>query len=417
MAFQLTGLIRENLKNIAYQTLAQILPRALLFIFIFYLAARIGSTEYGKFDFALSIGYLIGVFFDLGGNLILTKYVARGFYSGYIYSFKFRLFSILIIFIAVFSFLTLSGLHKQILFHILAASVGIAFSSLMNLNFAFFRGLKRMNYEAVVLLIQKILFIGVSLLFLLQSDNSFYILLSFALSMVISWIIIQWIFFRERKKYTDDDPGKKILFNEYFKDVMSLALVEVFSIIYFRVTQIILEAFCGFSEVGVYGASYKLVEAFTNVPSILMIVFFPGFAKLALGSIIDFNRQFKKILLLMLSIGFAACLFCWFLGEPVYSLLGKDYSRSYLILRYMTIALFFIYPNYLLTQVLVALDMNIKLAIIILIALVLNVIISLLLVPEYGAAGSAISVGICEIVIFILCFLYILKHTNKSVTV
>jgi O-antigen/teichoic acid export membrane protein len=407
-------LIRENFKNIVYQTFAQILPRALLFIFTFYLAATLGSIEYGKYDFSLSIGYLIGVFFELGGNVILTKYVARGFYSSYKYSLKFRIVSILLTFIVVFAVFTITGLHKQILFHILAAAIGIAFSSLMNLNFAFFRGLKKMNYEAVVLIIQKILFIAICLVFLMQTNNSFYSLLSFALSMVISWIIIQWIFIKEHHKYVELNSQNQILFRDYFKDVMSLALVEVFSIIYFRVTQIILEAYSGYSQVGVYGASYKLVEAFTNIPSILMIVLFPGFAKLAVESRLEFKVQFYKVLKLLLLLGIGSSVFCWIFGKPIFSLLGKDYGDSFILVRYMTLALTAIFPNYLLTQSLIALDQNLKYASVLFIVLVLNLGISLLLVPQFGAYGSAISVGICEVIIFAACFYLLNKIFNEN---
>src|SRR5207237_7999192 len=114
---------------------------------------------------------------------------------------------------------------------------------------------------------------------------------------------------------------------------------------------------------------------FTNIPSILMIVLFPGFAKLAADNIPEFKIQFKKIFLLMVFLGFIACLICWFLGEPFYKLIGKDYGRSYIILRYMTPALFAIYPNYLLTQSLIALDRNLKYASVVFTALVLNIII------------------------------------------
>lgn len=386
----------------------------MLFIFTFYLARSLGSAEYGKYDFSMSIGYLIGVFFELGGNVILTKYVARGFYSSYVYSLKFRLVSITVTFLSVFSFLLLTGMHNHIIFHILAASIGIAFSSLMNLNFAFFRGLKRMNFEAVVLIIQKVLFIGISIIFILQSNNSFYPLLAFALSMVVSWIIIQWIFIREKHKYSDTNPEKKIQFSEYFKDIMSLALVEVFSIIYFRVTQIILESYGGFSEVGVYGASYKLVEAFTNIPSILMIVLFPGFARLAVESRPEFKKQFGKVFRLLLLMGTGSSAFVWFLGEPIFSLLGQDYSRSYILVRYMTIALTAIFPNYLLTQSLIALDKNLKYASVLFAVLALNIIISIILVPAYGAVGSAISVGICEVIILISCYVMINRILNES---
>jgi O-antigen/teichoic acid export membrane protein len=194
---------------------------------------------------------------------------------------------------------------------------------------------------------------------------------------------------------------------------MSLALVEVFSIIYFRVTQVILETYAGYSQVGVYGASYKLVEAFTNIPSILMIVLFPGFARLAVENISDFRLQFGKVLKMLIVMGLGSSLICWLLGKEIFSLLGKDYGESYLLVRYMTLALTAIFPNYLLTQALIALDQNLKYASVLFIVLGLNIVISILLVPNYGAYGSAISVGLCEVVIFISCFYLISKILNE----
>gem|GEM_PF-5851364 len=35
-------MIRANLKNLSYQTIAQIIPRAMMFIFTFYLARILG---------------------------------------------------------------------------------------------------------------------------------------------------------------------------------------------------------------------------------------------------------------------------------------------------------------------------------------------------------------------------------------
>jgi O-antigen/teichoic acid export membrane protein len=271
-----------------------------------------------------------------------------------------------------------------------------------------------MNYEAVVLVIQKIIFIGLALLIFVYRKDSTVALFSFLISMLISWQIIQVIFIRKRKLFKDGRQHEEIQFKAYFKDVMSLALVEVFSIVYFRVTQIILERFGGYEQVGVYSASYKLVEAFTNIPSILMIVLFPGFAKLAVDNIPEFRIQFRKILLLLIAMGTAACIITWFGGQTFFSFIGKDYDRSYLIVRYMAIALFAIYPNYLLTQSLIALDQNLKYAAVVFTALVMNIIIAILAVPKYGAAGSAISVGICEVIIFILCYMLI-NRTIKQV--
>lgn len=407
-------MIKENYKNIIYTTTAQIVPRAMLFIFTFYLARTLGSAEYGRYDFSLSIGYLVGVFFELGGNMILTKHVARGFYSSFKYALNIRFISIFSAGIVTIIVLLSFNLYSDNFINIIYALIGIAFSSLMNLYFSFFRGVRKMNYEAIVLIVQKIIFIGICFFLLSYGNLASSVLAAFGLSMIISYLLIQTIYLRQKHKYTDTEENEIVL-KDYMKDIVTLALVEVFSIIYFRVTQIILENYHGVSAVGVYGASYKLIEVFTNIPGILMIVLFPGFAKLSKENIFTFKDNFKKVLPILFGLGVLSSAFCWFGGEYIFKLLGKDYSESYILLRYMTLALVAIFPNFLLTQGLIALDKNTKYAVVLSAALVLNIVLGILVVPKYGAEGSALSVGICEWVIFIACFILINKEIKSRI--
>jgi O-antigen/teichoic acid export membrane protein len=201
-------------------------------------------------------------------------------------------------------------------------------------------------------------------------------------------------------------------FKDYFYDVFSLALVEVFSNLYYRLNQVFIEHFKGFEEVGIYGAAYRIVEVFINFPSILLIALFPAFAKLAVENLKEFKTQFNKIFGLLFLFGFLSGLVCWFFGKYVFVLIGASYEKSYNVLQYLTIPLLFLFPNFLVTQGLIALNKNTVFVRILLIALILNIIISLFLVPVMGAQGSALSIGICEFFICITGFYYIRKFTS-----
>jgi O-antigen/teichoic acid export membrane protein len=63
---------------------------------------------------------------------------------------------------------------------------------------------------------------------------------------------------------------------------------------------------------------------------------------------------------------------------------------------------------------LIALNRNLDFAKILSTALILNIIISLILVPVWGAQGSAISIGICEVVIFAWGIYYIKKFSSQN---
>jgi O-antigen/teichoic acid export membrane protein len=404
-------LLRENFKNISYQSAAQIVPRAMMFIFVFYLARLLGNAEYGKFEFATSVGYLVGMFFELGGNMILTKHVARKFFSSIYYAVKIRIVSILITLSIFFGVLYVFNLYEGSRLYIVYACVGLAFSSMMNLYFAFFRGIQKMNYEAIVLIAQKAIFIILALVLIYSEKSVARVLLAFMISMGAGLILIFSLFKKKEQIYLQNDNKEQIKFNEYFRDVLTLALVEVFSNIYYRLNQVMIEHFRGFTEVGIYGVAYKIVEVFTNFPAILLIVLFPVFAKMAVDNIKEFRIQFNKILVILLSLGFISGVICWFFGKYLFALIGADYDRSYIVLRYLTFPLLFLFPNFLITQGLIALNKNLTFAVILLAALILNIILSLFLVPPLGAEGSAISIGVCELLIFVIGYSYIRKFT------
>lgn len=407
-------LLKENHKNLSYQFVAQILPRAMMFIFILYLARILGNTDYGKFEFAMSVGYLVGMFFELGGNMILTKHVARSFYSSIYYALKIRLFSILITLGIFYAVLFLSGIYEDSRLYIIYASLGIAFSSMMNLYFAFFRGAQKMGYEAAVLIVQKALFIGLALILFFWNESGVQAMLAFMISMGAGFILIFTIFKKKESGYIALDKKQDIGFRHYLKDVATLALVEVFSNLYYRVNQVIIEYFRGFDEVSLYGVSYKIIEVCINFPSILLIVLFPAFARMAVENMECFRLRFNKILLILIGAGFAAGVVCWFGGEFVFSLIGQGYSEAYIVLRYLAFSLIFFFPNFLITQGLIALNKNTTFAAILFSAMVLNIVLSLVLVPGIGAAGSAISIGVCELLIFAAGYYYIRKFTAPA---
>lgn len=386
----------------------------MMFVFVFYLAGRLGNTEYGKFEFSMSLGYLVGMFFELGGNMILTKHVARNFYSSIYYAVKIRIVSIVAVLIIFYVILFSFDLYENSRITIIYACAGIAFSSMMNLYFSFFRGARKMNYEAGVLVFQKAIFIIVALLLIYKNKTSSGVMLAFLISMIAGLLIIFAFFKRNEPHYLKSDKKQDIGFSEYFKDVFTLALVEIFSNIYYRINQVFIEHFRGYEEVSIYGVAYKVVEVFINFPSILLIALFPAFVKLAADNIKEFKRQFNKMLMILLGAGFVAGIICFVIGEPVFKIIGQDYDRSYILLRYLTLPLLFLFPNYIVTQGLIALNKNLVFAKILLYALILNIVLSLILVPEYGSAGSAIAIGVCEFGIFVSGYFYIRNYISNA---
>ena len=93
---------------------------------------------------------------------------------------------------------------------------------------------------------------------------------------------------------------------------------------------------------------------------------------------------------------------------------SSDYENSAEILKILSFAIPLIYLGYLSTQSLVALDHNRIYLVIIVCGLILNVVLNVFMIKQYGAFGAAIATVITEAFIPVSCFIIIRKNIFSS---
>jgi O-antigen/teichoic acid export membrane protein len=93
----------------------------------------------------------------------------------------------------------------------------------------------------------------------------------------------------------------------------------------------------------------------------------------------------------------------------IYIIYGKEYFKTIPALKILAIALIFIFVNYILMNILVAVDRQKTNAIMAGTCVLVNIALNLCLIPHYGYLGAGTATVITEIVLFALGLYFVTK--------
>ena len=182
---------------------------------------------------------------------------------------------------------------------------------------------------------------------------------------------------------------------------LPLMLNALLNLLFFRIDVQMLHLLRGETEVGVYGAAYKYVEAFALLPSTLVLALFPALSRVAetdraaLQGILNKALQF----MLVLAVGGAVCFSVY--AAPFIWLLGGDefLPHGATALAILIWFLPFSYVNAITQYVLIALDQQKWILIAFALATAFNLAANAALIPLYGYAAAAVTTVLSEIVL------------------
>jgi O-antigen/teichoic acid export membrane protein len=161
--------------------------------------------------------------------------------------------------------------------------------------------------------------------------------------------------------------------------------------------------------VGWYNAAYKVIMLFVGIAGLLQMAFAPFFASQK-----DNPELFKKGMAgFSMILIFLSALICGtlFLGshDLVKFLYGNDYLPSIPIIRFLSIALFFIYLDTIFLAPLLFTGFQKYYLLSVLIGAVSNIILNLILIPIWSYTGAAIAAIISNFIIAVSGFIFFAK--------
>lgn len=175
-----------------------------------------------------------------------------------------------------------------------------------------------------------------------------------------------------------------------YRSAIAFMVIDMATTIYFRIDIVMLNHLQDDPEqLGYYSAAYRVLEALIMLLTPAAQIFFREI-RVRLEDRRAVRTAVSTALWVMLGLASATVLFgVSFASEIVSLFFGDAFAQSSSLLSWMLLAIFFVMPNYVLTQGAIALNKEQYYAWAACVAAICNVVLNALWIPAYGALGAA----------------------------
>jgi O-antigen/teichoic acid export membrane protein len=189
----------------------------------------------------------------------------------------------------------------------------------------------------------------------------------------------------------------------------------MFSVISFRLDNLLIPVLVGREALGVYNAAYKLFEPSAIIPAVVLAGTFPLLSQAAGKAAGNMREVLGQTLLALGGLGAVATLIIGLLAGPIVDLLyGSQYVGSVAVLQILALACLPLYLNYGLTHALIAVNRPQLYAGFTLAAMLTNLASNLALIPRVGIEGAAWATVAAEIVLFACCVWAVVRSLQDT---
>lgn len=361
---------------------------------------RVGQSEYGFYFTLLNLCYIFQIINDFGLNLLHNtdtavhgKVRVERWYQ--ILRLKIILALVYSLTIGIIAYVLGYGDAWKLLIWLVINNILV---SLILVFRAGISGMGQYRKEALISVLDKALMIIICG-FLLLSFTDFQIewfVWAQTASLVITAIValIMSLKYIDRSETSIVRAPMKVV----FRDTLPFTIASLLMFIYTRSDSIMIEKLLpdGTAQVGVYAAAFRLLDAANMIAYLFSPLLIPMYAKLM-------NDRKETLQLIRLSSGMMISItafisiagFWW--GAPIMRFLYPDTTQTWiltfrlLILTHIPIGLMYIFSSYL-TAVFELRKQNI----LFMCSVVISIGLNILLIPEYGTVGAAITALITQ---------------------
>lgn len=363
-----------------------------LFISI-WVARYLGATDYGILNYSMAFISFFILFSNLGLDQILVRdLVKQEKLTNYLLgtSFYLKLFGSIVTIILVSIVLYFIELENTIKLVIFILSFEFIFQS-FNVIALFYQAKIVSKY---VVIAQNSAFIISSLIkiFLILNQYSvIYFAIANIIYVIFTAVFLIIIYKKTNNKIEDWIFSKKLAFN-LLKQSWPLAVSVLLITIHLKVDQLMLEDLMSIRDVGIYSVAVKLSEFWYFIPSIVISTFMPYFTKIRGSSLSLYHTRLTQFYSVMFWMGVFVGIVFFYFGEDIIMLLfGKEYIGAYFALYINIWAGIFVSQSYVRSIWMINEDLHMYRMIINILAITLNIVANLILIPKYGISGAAIA--------------------------
>jgi O-antigen/teichoic acid export membrane protein len=288
------------------------------------------------------------------------------------------------------------------------AAIMFFLDSMQEFAYALNRAYEKMENEAYSKILSNIILAIVAFLLISRSHTA----LSLAYGYIAADIIATIFIFRSVHDHTRNifKKVKKVLLWPIFIEAWPIGVVTIFGTILGSIDTIILGWFKNLQEVGFYAAAQKPIQLLILFPGLISTALLPVFSRLSFNKSDMLKKTLAQSITLAMAISLPIVVGGVLLSTKIIVLLfGSQYTQSGILFAIMLIALLTTTSGSILYNALFAEGQQKKILWSIAIGAISNIILCIILIPQYGMYGAAVATTISQTITNIFFMIYAKK--------
>lgn len=393
-------------KNAGLLLLSEMIGKGLSFFLVIAITSYLGAEGLGKYSFAFAFVGLFSVFSDFGLSTYIVREVARNKEEARKYASS--MLALKLVLAVITTVLPIIIVHfiedsPEVRMSVYIAAIATGFLYMTSVFGTLFAAYERLQHQAMINVVERILTVGLGLLLLWQGAGLLGLMSAYLASylavMVIAWVIAF------RKTTAFGLSFDTAFWKELLKSSMPFWFTTIFITIYFRIDTVLLQMMTNYEQVGWYNAAYKALDALYFIPGAIITSVFPVMSRFHIDNRKMLQTLYEKAFyyLLLLAIPIAAGI--TLLSDRIINLIyiGKV-PEAGIALQILIWAEAIIFVSSLVGYLLNAINKQLIFTYVTAVAAIINITINLFLIPKYGYVGASIATVATEL--FVLLLLY-----------
>jgi O-antigen/teichoic acid export membrane protein len=392
-------LASTTLRNSVMVVGARALAKLAVFVVVVLLWRHLGADHYGRFATMIVYITLVGVIADLGLQTVFIRDASRDRtvfirYLANLLSARLLLSLVALVILAA----ALRLLSPALFPYTLAAFVLLLTTSYSSLLRAVFYIRGRLGYEAIAIVAESLLLLGLTLVAVQQRATWDVFLWVYSASYLFTCLfafgVIRWRWHERVTIRLDSVFVRRLLVAG-----LPLALAFTITTIYAQLDIVLLQLFKNFQVVGWYSAANKYIDAVAWVPQSAMGAVFPALSLLAASDrrrlVFAYEKSYKMLAILSLPLAVGAAV----MADSIVHV-TRGFEQSIPALRILAPSVVLLFVNNAFIYTLTAINRQVDFTRLALFSLVVNVALNLALIPPYSYLGAAAASTMTEVALF-----------------
>lgn len=405
------SLTRKIAHNSIIQIAGKMVSTLLGLLAIGMMARYMGTEQFGWYTTAITFLQFAGILTDFGITTVTAQMMSEPEFE------KQKLFHNILTFrilSAIFFFLLVPAI--ALLFPYPAAvKMAIALSSISFVAIAInqvFIGLLqtelKMHLYAIGEFIGRIVLVA-GLFFLVKIGAGFLPIMGIiTLSSIVFTVSL---FFFIRQKFPLAFAFDRNIWKRLFQKMWPITLGIIFNAVYLKGDILLLTLFRSQTEVGLYGASYRVIDIITQIAMMMMGILMPLLAyEWSRKNKEKFKEHFERTVFLMSMIGLPSLVGIYMLASPIMRLVaGPEFLESGRPLQILSLATFGLFLGAIFGHTAVAINRQREILWIYLTSAILTCTGYFIFIPKYGMIGAAAMSVFSEMFVGV-CLLFVVGY-------